>query len=89
MALDIIIYSTMMCPFCVRAKQLLDSKGVVYQEIRIDEDMAKREEMLEKSGGRKTVPQIFINGNHVGGFDDLRVLNEQGELDKIISSSKS
>lgn len=80
----IIIYSTNTCPFCDRAKDLLDSKGATYKEIKIDEDPSKRDEMLERSGGRRTVPQIFINGKHIGGFDDLKALNDKGELDKLL-----
>ena len=83
---SVIIYSTNTCPYCDRAKDLLNSKGATYQEIKIDEDPAKRDEMLAKSDGRRTVPQIFINDTHVGGFDDLAALNEKGELDKLLAS---
>lgn len=79
----IVVYSTGYCPFCYRAKQLLDSKGVPYDEIRVDDDPTRREEMVHKSG-RRTVPQIFINGQHVGGCDDLYALEQEGRLDKLL-----
>lgn len=84
MVTEIIIYSTLMCPYCVQAKQLLDHKGAEYKEIRVDQEPDKMAEMLSKSGGRRTVPQIFIGGSHVGGFDDLKALNEQGKLDIML-----
>lgn len=80
----VIIYTTMTCPYCVNAKQLLDSKGVKYQEIFVDQDADKRAEMLKLSNGRRTVPQIFIDGKHIGGFDDLKKLQESGQLDKLL-----
>jgi len=80
----IIIYSTATCPYCDRAKELLDAKGVSYQEIRIDLDDAARQEMMTKSG-RRTVPQIFINDEAVGGFDDLYALDKDGKLDNMLN----
>ncbi|MBP9726189.1 MAG: glutaredoxin 3 [Gammaproteobacteria bacterium] len=68
---EVIIYTKTTCPYCVRAKQLLEEQQLSYQEIKIDEHPEKRAEMIEKSNGRTTVPQIFINGNHRGGCDDL------------------
>lgn len=79
----IIIYSKEVCPYCVRAKNLLDRKGAKYQEIKIIDDSTK-DEMIKKSGGRMTVPQIFINEKHIGGFDDLSALDKKGELDKLL-----
>jgi glutaredoxin 3 len=79
------IYSKENCPYCVHAKQLLDSKNVKYNEIRIDLDETKRDEMLQLSGGRRTVPQIFINDQAIGGFDDLAALAKSGELDKLLA----
>ena len=73
------IYSTATCPYCIRAKQLLESQGISYQEIRVDLDKAAREEM-EQLSQRRTVPQIFIGNQHVGGFDDLKALHDKGEL---------
>jgi glutaredoxin 3 len=66
----VLIYSTATCPYCVRAKQLLKDKGLVYTEIHVDQDDAEREKMISLSG-RRTVPQIFIDEKHIGGFDDL------------------
>lgn len=77
---NVVIYSTLVCPYCVRAKQLLDRKGVKYSEIRIDTDPAQRDIMVEKSQ-RRTVPQIFIDDFHVGGCDDLYALESTGKLD--------
>ena len=79
----ILIYSTGMCPYCVRAKQLLRHKGVSWTELHIDGDRALMREMLERSGQR-TVPQIFIGDRHVGGFDELVKLDALGELDSLL-----
>jgi glutaredoxin 3 len=78
------MYSTGWCPYCERARNLLALKGVSFQEIKIDEDPAQRELMLQRSGGRRTVPQIFIGERHVGGFDDLAALDRADELDKLL-----
>jgi glutaredoxin 3 len=75
------IYSTLFCPYCARAKSLLEKKGVDFINIDVIEDTAKRDEMVKRSGGRRTVPQIFINGEHVGGSDDLAALDRAGRLD--------
>ena len=80
----VIIYSSQWCPYCARAKHLLDSKGVAYHEIDVTMDAAQRREMTAKSGGRRTVPQIFINGTHVGGSDDLAALDRAGKLDSLL-----
>lgn len=74
------IYTTEICPYCVAAKSLLRRLGFDYEEIRIDLDTARREEMLARSGGRRTVPQIFFDGDHVGGYDDLVAANRAGRL---------
>lgn len=89
MVAEVIIYSTLMCPYCVQAKQLLDSKGATYQEIRIDQDRDKMSEMINLSGGRRSVPQIFIDGVHVGGFDDLSALNVKGQLDVMLEGDEN
>lgn len=81
----IIIYSTNVCPFCVRAKDLLNRKGFKFQEINV-EDEAERNKMIEKSNGRRTVPQIFIGDTHVGGYDDLTKLDQSGKLDSLVSN---
>ena len=75
------IYSTMFCPYCARAKSLLERKGVKYENIDIIEDSSKREEMLQRAHGRTSVPQIFIDGEHIGGCDDLYALDRAGKLD--------
>lgn len=80
------IYTTMSCPYCHRAKRLLDSKGQKYTEIDVGRDPEKRREMQEKAHGGYTVPQIFINGLHVGGSDDLMLLDRQGKLDGLLAA---
>lgn len=81
------VYSTAFCGYCERAKALLARKGLAYTEIRVDEEAGQREVMLRLSGGRRTVPQIFIGDHHVGGFDELYALNRSGELDSLTGSS--
>lgn len=81
------IYTTFMCPYCARAKALLEKKGQNYNEIDISYDAAKREEMTQKAGGRRTVPQIWINGTHVGGCDDLYALDREGKLDPLLAAA--
>lgn len=82
---DIVIYTLPHCPYCVNAKNLLKTKGVAaWEERDISTSDSFKREMLEKSGGRKTVPQIFIGSRHVGGFDDLSALNKSGELDGLL-----
>lgn len=83
------IYSTMFCGYCARAKSLLDKKGVDYVNIDVIEDSAKRDEMVERSGGRQTVPQIFIDGEHIGGADDLYALERKGLLDSKLGIPRS
>lgn len=78
---QVTVYSSLVCPYCVRAKKLLERKGVPYTEVRIDTDPSQRTIMMEKSG-RRTVPQIFIDDFHVGGCDDLYELEAAGELDE-------
>lgn len=79
----IIIYTTDICPYCTRAKDLLASKGLKYQEINVTNNPKEGAEMVKKSNGRKTVPQIFFDDRHIGGYDDLYALNNSGELDEI------
>ena len=82
---DITIYTSPACPYCVRAKALLKQKGQsAFKEIDISQNDALREEMTAKSGGRRTVPQIFIGDTHVGGFDDLAALDKAGKLDAML-----
>jgi len=78
------IYSSMFCGYCARAKALLARKGVAFEEIDVLEEPARRDEMVERAGGRTTVPQIFIDGTHVGGSDDLAALDRQGKLDALL-----
>lgn len=80
---NIVIYSKEVCPYCVRAKALLQRKGAEFTEIKIADD-ATREEMMKKSGGRMTVPQIFIDEKHIGGCDDLYALESAGKLDELL-----
>jgi glutaredoxin 3 len=82
----VLIYSKKTCPFCVRAKTLLEEKKVSFEEIDISDDPSLRSEMIKKASGRTTVPQIFINGQHVGGCDDLYALQRQGKLDVLLAS---
>jgi glutaredoxin 3 len=74
----------MFCPYCARARSLLSKKGVTYSEIDVMADTAKRDEMIERAGGRQTVPQIFIDGKHVGGSDELAALDKAGKLDALL-----
>jgi glutaredoxin 3 len=80
------IYTKFFCPYCARAKRLLDEKGVAYEEFEISGGGEKREEMVQRAGGRTTVPQIFIDGRHIGGSDDLAGLERQGQLDALLSA---
>ena len=80
------VYSSLWCPFCSRAKALLDRKGVAYEEIDVDRDPNLRQRMMQRAGGRRTVPQIFIDGRHVGGSDDLADLERAGKLDSLLGT---
>jgi glutaredoxin 3 len=83
----IIIYSTLMCPYCHAAKQLLKQKGADFEEIDVTFNSDKRSEMREKAGGRTSVPQIFIDGTHIGGCDDLHDLDRAGKLDPMLQGA--
>lgn len=78
------VYSSLWCPFCSRAKALLARKGVEFEEIDVDRDPNRRQQMMQRAGGRRTVPQIFIDGRHVGGSDDLADLERAGRLDALL-----
>jgi glutaredoxin 3 len=80
------IYTKSTCPYCWRAQALLDSKGVEYTRIPVDWGGPERQTMIERAGGRTTVPQIFIAGRHVGGCDDLFALDRAGRLDELIAA---
>src|SRR5215510_279274 len=82
----VLMYTTQFCPFCVRAKALLRHKGIEFEEIDVGGDDQLREKMVAESGGRRTVPQIFINGAAIGGFEELQALDEQGELDRLLAA---
>jgi glutaredoxin 3 len=79
------IYSTPICPYCVRAKSLLKHKGAVFTEYNVGFDWAARERMVERAYGLRSVPQIFINDRHIGGFDEINELNQRGELDALLA----
>lgn len=81
------IYTTPICPYCARAKGLLEDKGVAFQEIDVFMDSDQREAMRQRSGGRNTVPQIFIDGQHIGGCDDLMALERAGKLDPLLKAA--
>lgn len=80
------VYSTNYCPYCTRAKDLLTRKGAEYTEYDVTDDDEGRIKLVEKAGGRRTVPQIFIDGKHIGGFDDLAALDKEGKLDILLAS---
>ncbi|HUA35884.1 MAG TPA: glutaredoxin 3 [Candidatus Binataceae bacterium] len=81
------VYTTSYCPYCVRAKSLLSRKGITYEEIDVTDDEELRAKMIEMSGGRRTVPEIFINGKIIGGYDDLKALEDAGKLDGLLAES--
>ncbi len=83
MSTGVTMYTTRLCPYCIRAKALLESKNVNYTDIGVDAQPALRREMMQRSG-RRTVPQIWIGAQHVGGFDDLAALERGGELDRLL-----
>ncbi|MCG9759675.1 MULTISPECIES: glutaredoxin 3 [Pseudoalteromonas] len=83
---QVVIYTKDYCPFCHRAKALLDAKGVTYTEYDIGAQPELRDEMIEKANGSYTVPQIFIAERHIGGCDDMMALEAQGELDKLLQA---
>jgi glutaredoxin 3 len=87
MAAKVEIYTWSMCPFCIRAKALLDKKQVDYTEYCIDGDEAARAVMAKRANGRRSLPQIFIDDQHVGGCDDLHALEAKGKLDPLLASA--
>ncbi|CAN7241907.1 glutaredoxin 3 [Bosea sp. LjRoot237] len=84
---QVTIYTTGWCPYCHAAKALLIKKGVAFEEIGVDGKPDLRQEMTAKAGGRTSVPQIFIDGRHVGGSDDLHALDARGELDPLLKAA--
>jgi glutaredoxin 3 len=83
---DVTIYTTPFCPYCMRAKKLLQKKGVAYKEIDVSNSSSSREEMMQRAGGRSTVPQIFIDGAHIGGSDELYALESKSQLDPLLQN---
>lgn len=83
---DVTIYTKNWCPYCAAAKKLLEEKGAAFTEIDIEAKPEKRAEMIQKAGGRSTVPQIFIGNRHVGGCDDLYAMDDRGQLDEALAS---
>lgn len=80
------IYTKAWCPYCSRAMKLLDGKGVAYEEYDVTMGGPKKAEMVERSGGRRTMPQVFIDGRHIGGSDDLAALDADGGLDPLLNA---
>lgn len=80
----VLIYTTSVCPYCLRAKALFERKGIKYEEINVENDNALREKMVLEAGGKKTVPQIFIDNISIGGCDDLYALEGQGKLKELL-----
>ena len=81
----VIIYTTPFCGYCLAAKRLLSAKGVAFEEVDVSADPARRAEMIQRAMGRRTVPQIFIGGESVGGFDDIAALDGAGKLDRLLA----
>jgi glutaredoxin 3 len=81
---EVTIYTRSWCGYCFRAKRLLEAKGVRFEEIDVDVDLEREREMIQRSGGRFTVPQVFIDGIHIGGADELHDLERRGELDRLL-----
>lgn len=82
---EVVMYSTNTCPFCDRAEKLLNKKGAQVTRYKIDEDRGKLKEMLQRTNGARTVPQIFIGDKHIGGFDELSELDIMDELDELLA----
>ena len=80
----VLVYSTRICPYCMMAKRLLQSKGVQYDEVLVDVDSQRRDEMMQRSG-RRTVPQIFVGATHVGGYEELAALDRAGKLEPLLN----
>ncbi len=87
MTVKVEIYTSANCAYCVAAKNLIKRKGLDYEEIRIDTDPTRREEMLARTHNRRTVPQIFVNGTHIGGFEELAAADHSGKLAQLIATT--
>lgn len=86
---EIIIYRTSYCPYCDMAARLLDNIGVEYEQIDITDDPETRQELVKRTGGKRTVPQIFINGQSIGGYTDLQALQSSGQLAEMLAADES
>ena len=86
-SVPITVYTSAMCGYCVAAKNFLKSRGLAWEEVRVDLDAAERERMIARSGGRYTVPQIFIGDVHVGGYDDMMALQRAGKLEPLLAGA--
>ena len=89
MAPKVEVYTWRSCPFCITAKQLLKNKGIEFTEYSIDGDESARKQMAQRANGQRSVPQIFINDQHIGGCDDMYDLDAEGKLDQLLASTKS
>jgi glutaredoxin 3 len=87
--IPVVIYGNEFCAYCSAARMLLTKKGVRFEDVLVSRDPDRFDEMLAKSGGRRTVPQVFIGGVHVGGFDELSSLDKSGELDKLLAGESA
>jgi glutaredoxin 3 len=85
---EVELYTTMWCPYCARARILLRRKGVAFVDIDIDQEPRRRKEMIRRAGGRTSVPQIFIDGEHIGGSDELAALDRAGRLDAKLGAAQ-
>ena len=81
---EVTLYTSAWCPYCMRAKALLERKGIAFREIDVEAGRELRQEMIARSGGRRTVPQVFINGTHLGGSEELAAAERSGELDRLL-----
>jgi len=84
---NIVMYCTATCPYCIRAQRLLEGKGVAFEQVRVDLEPERRGEMVQRAGGRSSVPQIFIDEQHVGGCDELHALEREGKLDPLLETA--
>lgn len=84
---NVTVYSSMLCGYCARAKKLLKSKGVEFDEIDVMMEPLRRKEMIQKAGGRTSVPQIFVGATHIGGCEELFALEESGKLDSLLAEA--
>jgi len=81
---EVTLYTTAWCPFCMRAKALLQRKGIAFREIDVEDGRELRQEMIARSGGRRTVPQVFVGDRHLGGSEELAAAEQSGELDQLL-----